>query len=171
MELVDVGFHDRIHRATLLAEAAVDALHQVDVVAGGAPGAIVTLLAFDGDRERRADRLAQLAGDAALLPIGVAAQRVQPAEARALRRLLLRIHDGDLAGEHVAAREPQALQQLGEHEARGDVLDAFEHGYFPNQMEKGGMLAKGSIISTPISAIHTSVMGMNTFQPSRMIWS
>jgi hypothetical protein len=39
---------------------------------------------------RRAHRLAQLAGDAALLAVVVAAQRVQAAEARRQRRLLLR---------------------------------------------------------------------------------
>ena len=33
------------------------------------------------------------------------------------------------------------------------------------------LLAIGSIMSTPTTAIQTRVMGMNTFQPSRMIWS
>ena len=40
-----------------------------------------------------------------------------------------------------------------------------------NQMEKGAVLARGSSIMTPVTTIHTIVMGMNTFQPSRMIWS
>jgi hypothetical protein len=72
---------DGVHRAGLLAEAAEDALGQVDVVARRAARAVVALLRLDGDRQRRADRLAQLAGDAALLAVRVAAQRVQAAEA------------------------------------------------------------------------------------------
>ena len=54
-------------------------------------------------RKRRAHRLAQLAGDAALLAVRVAAQRVQAAKARALRGLLLGIVHGDLGAEHAPA--------------------------------------------------------------------
>src|SRR6478609_9413103 len=43
--LEDVRLDDRIHRAALLAEAAEDALGEVDVVARGAPRAVVALLA------------------------------------------------------------------------------------------------------------------------------
>src|SRR5688572_32917139 len=69
---VDMRFHDRIDRARLLAEAAVDALEQVDVVARGATGAVSALLRVDRDRERRTHRFAQLAGDAAFLSVRVA---------------------------------------------------------------------------------------------------
>src|SRR6185503_13556763 len=85
----DPRLDDGVDRASLLAVAAEDALHEVDVVARGATGPVLALLGLDVDRERRADRLAQLARDAALLAVRVAAQRVQPAEARAHRRLLL----------------------------------------------------------------------------------
>src|SRR4029079_8266968 len=88
--LDDARLDDRVHRAGFLAEAAEDAFHQVDVVAGGAARAVGALLGLDVDRERRAHRLAQLARDAALLAVRIAAQRVQAAEARALRRPLLR---------------------------------------------------------------------------------
>src|SRR6266446_3272589 len=64
---------DRVDRAGLLAEAAIDAFGHVDVVAGRAPAAILARLGLDRDRPRRADRLAELAGDAALLAIGIAA--------------------------------------------------------------------------------------------------
>src|SRR3546814_198527 len=73
--LEHVGFDDRVHGARLLAEPAEDALEQVDVVARGAAGAVGALLRIDGDRKRRADRLAQLAGDAALFAVRIAAQR------------------------------------------------------------------------------------------------
>src|ERR1700694_277632 len=50
---------DGVHRARLLAEAAVDALDHVDVVARGAPRAVVAPRSrLDGDRLRRANRLA-----------------------------------------------------------------------------------------------------------------
>src|SRR5687768_16089411 len=88
--LEDARLDDRVHRAGLLAEAAENALHQVDVVARGAARAIFSLFAFNVDGQRRADGLAKLAGDAALFAVRVAPQRVQAAEARAHRRLLLR---------------------------------------------------------------------------------
>src|SRR6478609_3093126 len=107
--LEDVGLDDRVNRAALLAEAAEDALRQVDVVARRPARAVVADVALDRDRQRRADRLAQLAGDAALLAVLVAAQRVQAAEARAERRLLFRILDRDLLRQEVAAGEAHAL--------------------------------------------------------------
>jgi hypothetical protein len=64
---------------------------------------------FDGDRHGRAHRFAQLAGDAALFAVLVAAQRVQAAEARAQRRLLFRELHGDLALEEMA---PVSLRPL-----------------------------------------------------------
>src|SRR5258707_2171110 len=85
-------FDDGIDRAGLLAHAAIDAFHHVDVVARGAPRAVVAARArLDGDRLGRADRLAQLAGDAALLAVGIAAQRVLAAQARREMPLLERI--------------------------------------------------------------------------------
>src|SRR3954452_18369303 len=73
----DVGLDDRVDRAALFAEAAEDALGQVDVVARGAAGAVGALVGFDGDGQRRAHGFAQLAGDAALFAVLVAAQRMQ----------------------------------------------------------------------------------------------
>ena len=73
---------DGVDGAGLLAEAAVDAFHHVDVEAGGPPRAVVAPRPrLDGDGLRRADRLAQLAGDATLLSVGVAPQRKLPAKA------------------------------------------------------------------------------------------
>src|SRR4029079_3232807 len=74
---------DGVDRAGFLAQAAIDAFHHVECVAHGAPCAVVAARAgLDRDRLRRADRLAELAGDAALLAVWVAAQRVLAAEAR-----------------------------------------------------------------------------------------
>src|SRR5205823_12570698 len=60
--------------------------------------------------------LAQLAGDTTLLTVRVAAQRVQSAEARRLRRFLLRVVQRVFAAEEGARREAQALQQLRQQE-------------------------------------------------------
>src|SRR4029079_119469 len=63
---------DGVDRTGLLAQAAVDALHHIDVVARGAAGTVVAARAgLDRDRLCRANRFAQLAGDAALLAIGI----------------------------------------------------------------------------------------------------
>src|SRR5690606_22543698 len=56
----DVGLHDRVHRAGLLAEPAEDALEQVDVVARGAAGAVGALLGLYGDRQDLGPRPADL---------------------------------------------------------------------------------------------------------------
>src|SRR5690606_9227324 len=103
--LVDVRLDDGIHRAGFLAESAEDALREIDIVTGGAPGAVLALGGLDRDRERRADRLAQLARDAALLPVGIAPQGMQPAEPGRHRRLLLGVLDRDLAREEIPPRE------------------------------------------------------------------
>src|SRR6476620_11529768 len=73
---------DGVNRAGLLAEAAVDAFHHIDVEAGGPTSAVVAPLPrLDGDGLCRANRLAQLAGDATLLPIRIAPQRKLAAKA------------------------------------------------------------------------------------------
>src|SRR5690606_25634956 len=66
----------------------------------------------DGNGESRADRLAQLAGDAALLAVRVAAQRVFAAKPRAQRPLLEGIVDGRLGREEIAERQPHGLEEL-----------------------------------------------------------
>src|SRR5271156_1740765 len=86
---------DRIDRTGLLAIAAIDALCHVDVVARRATAAVLARLGLDRDRQRRADRLAQFAGDAALLAVGIAAQRMLAAEPRGERTLLVGVIDRD----------------------------------------------------------------------------
>src|SRR6185437_11321137 len=97
--LVDAREYDRIDRAGLLAEAAVDALEEVDVIARRPARAVGCNIGLDRDADRGADRLTKLAGDAALLPVRIAAQRVQAAKARRLRRLFLGIIEGVFVGE------------------------------------------------------------------------
>jgi hypothetical protein len=122
--LQDVGLDDRIDRAAFFAEAAEDALGQVDVVALGAPRTVVAHLGLDRDGQRRADRLAQLAGDAALLAVLIPAQRVQAAEARRQRGLFLGELDRDLALEQgVPPRELHALEEFDQEERVEEVLE------------------------------------------------
>src|SRR5690606_24778589 len=153
---------DRIHRARLLAEAAEDALEQVDLVARGAARVVLALLGVDGDRQRRAHRLAQLAGDAALLAVGIAAQRVQPAEARRLRDLLHRVHHRVLGAPQVLEGQRHAGQHLDQHQAPGPGNEFAHHAPASNT-------PKYAI--NAVTAIQAIDSGMNTFQPRRMIWS
>src|SRR5438309_1949533 len=125
--LEDARLDDRVHRAGLLAQAAEDALGEVDVVARGAARAVGALLGLDRDRKRGAHGLAQLARDAAFLAVRVAAQGVQPAEARAHRGLLLRELHRDLAPEEVASGERHALGQFHQQEGLEELADLFDH--------------------------------------------
>src|SRR5262249_44165647 len=111
---------DGVHRAGLLAEPAGDAFHHVDVVARGAPGAVVApRTGLDRDRLRRADRLAKLAGNAALLAVGIAAQGVLAAKTRRQRTLLERIVEGGLGLEKVAHRQKEGADELLEEQRTG----------------------------------------------------
>src|SRR5437763_1829947 len=79
---------DGVDGAGFLAQPAIDALHHVDVVARGAARAVIAArTCLDGDRLRGANRLAQLARDAALLPVRITAQRMLAAEPWADRAL------------------------------------------------------------------------------------
>src|SRR5579862_23093 len=152
---------DGVDRASLLAEAAIDALDHVDVVARGAARAVVARLGFDGDGLRRADRLAQLAGDAAFLAVGIAAQRVLAAEARGQRPLLERIVQRRLLAEEIAHRQGKALQELPEEDrARGAVQECH---HAPPWRTK--------ITQAAVTRTHNSEVGRNTFHPSRISWS
>src|SRR5579872_5467992 len=85
---------DGVNRAGLLAKPAIDAFRHIDIVPGRAPAAVLARLRLDGDGLGRADRLAELAGNAALFAVGITAQRMLAAETRAQRPLLVRIIEG-----------------------------------------------------------------------------
>jgi hypothetical protein len=89
---------------------------------------------------------------------------VQAAKARTHRRLLLGKLDGDLAREHVPAGQRKPLHQLEEQPRAEEVPDAL--GDLHLQWKRP---AKRVCIIAPMKTIQTSVTGMNTFQPSRMI--
>src|SRR6185369_3014634 len=112
-------------RARLLAQTAIDALHHVDVVARGAAGAVVAARArLDGDRLRRADGLAQLAGDAALFAVRIAAQRVLAAKARRQRPLLEGIVDGGLRLEEVFHGQDEPGHELPHEQPSGRLIES-----------------------------------------------
>src|SRR5262245_2519875 len=153
-------FHDRIHRTGFLAEAAIDALHHVYVVADGAARPVIAARAgFDGDRLRRADRLAELAGDAALFAVRIPAQRVFAPEARAERTLLMRIVQRCLRCEELPHREKKGADEIFEQQRLGG-LGKCRH--YANPMN----LRKAAVMTTI-----PSERGKNTFQPSRINWS
>src|SRR5690606_38010111 len=117
MVFEDMRLHDRIDRAAFLAEPAIDALEEVDVVTRRAARAVLALVRVDGDRERRAYRLGRLARDAAFLAFRVTAQRMQAAEPMRTRNLLFRIAHRVLGPEQVLERQPQAGEQLEQEQA------------------------------------------------------
>ncbi len=138
------------------------------------PGTVGALIRFDGDRQRRADGFAQLAGDAALLAVLVAAQGVQAAKAWRQRRLFLGELHRDLAAEGVLAGDGQALEQLDQHEAGQEVLERKSRRQGNCLGGHGGcyfQMLYGVCIHAPITTSQTSVTGMKIFQPRRMIWS
>src|SRR6266545_5635197 len=127
-ELEVRAFDDGVDRAGLLAEPAIDALDHVDVVAGGAAGAVVAARpGLDGDRLRRADRLAQLAGDAALLAVRIAAQRMLATEARRDRPLLERIVQRRLRLEEIAHGEKERRYEFAQEKRPGGCVDVDTH--------------------------------------------
>lgn len=63
-----------------MAKSTVNALCHVDIVARGTTRSVGTLLSLDRDGLGRADGLAQLAGDAALLTGGIATESVLATE-------------------------------------------------------------------------------------------
>jgi hypothetical protein len=105
---MNITQHDRIHRAGLLTESAVNAFEQVYVVAGGSAAAILTLGQLDSDGKRWADGFAQLAGDAALFTVGIAAQRVKAAKTGRFRRFFLRVLNREFLPEQVTGSYPKA---------------------------------------------------------------
>src|SRR5437868_4275699 len=119
---------DGIDRTGLLAQSAIDAFHHVDVVAHGAAGAIVAARpSLDGDRLRRTDRLAQLAGDAALFAVGIAAQRMLATEPRRDRALLERIIQRRLRLEEIAHGENERRYEFGQQQRAGCGVDVDTH--------------------------------------------
>src|SRR5690606_21716856 len=107
---------DGIDRAGLLAEAAVDALGHVDVIARGAAAAVLARFGVDRDRLRRADRLTKLAGDAAFLAVRVAAERMFAAEAGGKRPLLVRVVERRFRRKEVFHAEAEALEEIDQEE-------------------------------------------------------
>src|SRR5690606_1025321 len=159
---VDVGLDDRVHRARLLAEAAENALEQVDFVARGAPRVVLALFGIDGDGQRRTHGLAQLAGDAAFFAVRGAAQRVPPAEARGPRARLHRVPPRVLGVPEAPDVRLQAPDALDQQQAPGPGNELAHHAPASNT-------PKYAI--NAVTAIQAMDSGMNTFQPRRMIWS
>src|SRR3546814_18667585 len=110
------------------------ALGHVDIVARGAPAAVVARLGRDRDRRRGADRLAQFARDATLLAVGIAAQRMLAAEPRADRVLLERIVDRRFGLEEVFQRGTMRADELPQGVGFDDLSEA--HGGTPTETGK-----------------------------------
>ena len=125
-KLVVRSLDDGIDGTSLLAETAIDALGHVDVVAGGSAGTVLAGFGLDGDGLGGADRLTQLAGDAALVSRGVSPQGVLATETRAQVTPLVGVVDGHLRFETDLEREGQTTNNFGQEENLGGaVKDGF----------------------------------------------
>src|SRR5690606_22743118 len=123
---------------------------------------------LDGDGQRRADRLAELAGDAALLAVRIAAQGVLAAEARAERPRLVGVVQCDLRRGEIPQGQRHARNELAEEKGAQAAVDG-AHQAVPGR-HVFGMRSKAP--STPaVRTSQNSENGRNTFQPRRMSWS
>ena len=118
----NASFHNRVDRARFLAEAAEDALREINVVARRAARAVVALLGFDRDRKCRTYRFAQRPGDTAFLAVRISPQRMQTLESWRLWCLFLRISHSDLVREKVPAGQHHALYQLEQQVDMDELL-------------------------------------------------
>lgn len=118
-ELKVGSLDDGVDRTGLLAETAVDALGHVDVVAGGTTRSVRPFLRLDGDGLRRADGLAQLAGDATLLAGGVTSEGVLASETGAQGTLFEGVVYGGRFFEDVRERDAETTYQFGEEHRLG----------------------------------------------------
>ena len=92
---------------------------------------------------------------------------MQAAETARLRGLLLRVLHRELAPEQIAPGNAQTLAQLAERQTFEEGGE-FVHDSGSPQSNQGPTPAT---TAAPSTASQTMVIGMNTFQPRRMIWS
>lgn len=118
-ELKVGAFHDCVYGTSFLAETAVNAFGHVNIVTGRSPRAVGTFLCLDGDSLSRTDGFTQLASNAALLPAGVPAQCVLPAEAGAQGPLLKWVVDGSGLFEDMSEHYGTAAEQLEPEDGGG----------------------------------------------------
>src|SRR5262249_22128245 len=95
----------------------IDTLRHVYVIAGGAAATRFARLCLYCDRESWANGFAKLAGDAALLAIRVAPQRMFSPETRAEGTLLVGIVDRHPRTKQISKGEPETGEQLGQQQA------------------------------------------------------
>lgn len=99
--------YDCIDGTRLLTKAAVNTLRHVNIVSSGSTGTVLALLGVDRNGLRGTSRLAQFAGDAALVARGVSAQCVLAAEAGRQVSFLVRVVDGHLRLKCHFTRQPE----------------------------------------------------------------
>src|SRR5262249_43917577 len=106
---------------------------------------------------------------------------------RRLGRVLLRVADGELGLEKEAERQGHALRQLHQEQALDPAANRVHAAtvlrFASTRLASNSTMARltvqapkigsgmPSTMAPPSTASHRMVSGMNTFQPSRMIWS
>lgn len=123
-----------IDGARLLAETAVDALCHIDIIAGGPPAAVHTLLSLNGNSLRRADGFAKLAGNAALLASWVPPQGVLATEAGGNGALLEGVEDGVSNGPSEAAFQALCTRRGHQLSTYGGLKNCSSETYMPRNI-------------------------------------
>jgi hypothetical protein len=77
---IRLTLNNGVNGAALLTVSTIDTLGHIDIVTGRTAATVLTLLRLNGNSLGRADGLAELASNAALLTSGVATQGVLTAE-------------------------------------------------------------------------------------------
>ena len=117
-------FHNGINRTGFLAKSAIDAFDHIDVVSGRAPRAVITTrTGFDGDGLCRTDRLTELARDAALLPVGIASQRVLATKAWRDRPLLEGVVERGFALEEIPHCKQECRYEFKQKHGTGSLIE------------------------------------------------
>ncbi len=125
-KLVVGSLHNGVHRTGLLAESTVDALGHVDIVSCGTTGPVLAGLGLDRNGLSGANRLAELARNAALVARGVSPQGVLSAESGTQVAPFVGVVDGDLGLEANLQGEREAANNFGQKEdLGGPVKDGF----------------------------------------------
>jgi hypothetical protein len=104
--------HNGVHGAALLAVSTVDALGHIDIITGRPAASVLTLLRLNGNSLGRADGLAELAGNAALLASGVTTQSVLTAESGGDGTLLEGVEDSVTKSKEASCQSIPAQSSL-----------------------------------------------------------
>jgi len=164
--LEDARLDDRVDRTRLLAETAEDALGKIDVVTRGSARAVVSLFGFDGNRERRTHRLRTVCMRCSVPRRSGNAQGVSP-----LKRGDCGVFSSGNCTVILRAKKCRPVSLMPPTTRRAAWCGKTRRCGQSLQPHFRPPHPQWRLHPDATTKIQTMVIGMNTFQPSRMIWS